>query len=52
MVAAGTGGVYLTKRDKPMLVRPHFGLSLSQFIMKNVIVKGIICFLSLLAVSM
>lgn len=41
--AAGTGDVYLTKRDKLMLVHPHFGLSL---------VKGIICFLCLLAVPM
>lgn len=51
-MAAGTGGVCLTKRDKPMLVPPYFGLSLSQFDMKNVTAKGIICFLGLLVVSM
>lgn len=52
MVAAGTGDVYLTKRDKPMLVHPCFGLPFGQFDMENITVKAIICFLSLLAVSM
>lgn len=51
-MAAGTGGVCLTKRDEPMLVPPYFGLSLSQFDMKNGTAKGIICFLGLLVVSM
>lgn len=51
-MAAGTGDVCLTKRDESMLVPPYFGLSLSQFDMKNVTAKGIICFLGLLVVSM
>lgn len=45
MVVAGTGGVYLTRREKPMLVRPHFGLPLGQFDMKNVTVFVSLVFL-------
>lgn len=48
MVAAGTAGVYLTKRDKPVLVCPCFGLSLSQFDMKNITVKGVVSLVFLL----